>query len=724
MAQTERTDKVPSYPAIIAGHSARTGRERTSLSMLERIYASESQRFVLWLPVCLGVGIGVYFMLAKEPAATWALVPLLPLALIASGLARRGGWILLAVVWLTLMMTGGFAAAIVSARLAAAPVITHPIGETVEGRVLELSRSRSGAPRILLDAVTIYGLTHDDTPARVRLTLLDQRFDRLPMPGEWVRVYASLLPAGRAVEPGGFDFNRRAFFQRLGGIGLTRGHLLILPQQSGMSPMDTARIMLARVRHDLSRGLRDALPGPSGAFAAAIIVGDRVDIQEEDAEALRASNLAHLLAISGLHMGILTGIIFVAIRIGLSLPPGIALRYSTKKWAAAGALLAGLCYLFLSGATVATQRAFVMVAVAFVAIMLDRPAITLRGLALAAAIILLVRPISLLDAGFQMSFAATAALVAGFEATRGRNLRLPLPDGVAWTVLRIFLVYVGALLFSSLLAGVATAPISAFHFNRTAPYGLLANLLAVPVMGLWIAPWACIAAVLAPFGLAGPALTAMGWGIDHVLVVAHWVAAMPGAVRPVAAAPGYVLTLLTLGGLWLILWRGSGRWLGLGGILLALGAWWIAPSRPDVLVSPGAKLVGVLQSEGRALDHPTTQSFAAQSWLRRDGDPSSQDTAASRADFDRGAGWMASDLAFGWRLHVVWGRDPSPQLLQNECRSDVVLVARHGPALSGQCIYVGAADLAEGGALAIRVGLDGPQLTFAEDPSRQRLWSR
>ena len=552
-----------------------------------QLYRSQSRRFVLWLPVCLGIGVWLYFSADTEPEPGWTALLLVPLLAISTGLARRFGWAALAVCWIGFTVTAGFSLALLSARLADAPRIAFPIGETVEGRVIELSRSASGAPRMLLDDVTIYGVEPDDTPVRVRLTMLDHDGEDLPVPGQRIRVYATLMPTGEPVEPGAFDFRRRAFFERLGGVGLTRGHVLILPAVTAESPWDTARLWLARLRDSISRGLRSSLPGPQGAFAAAIIVGDRSDIEEEDAEALRASNLAHLLAISGLHMGILTGLVFALSRLVLAAIPWTAYHLPTKKMAAIMALFAGAAYLGLSGATVATQRAFIMVAVALTAVLFDRPAITLRALAVAAAIILAIRPISLLDAGFQMSFAATVALVAGYETLREKRFGMERKSPSWPYALALGLAtYVGALLLSSLLAGGATAPIAAFHFNRSAPYGLLSNLLALPVMGFWIAPAACLAAVLAPLGLADLPLQAMGLGIEQVLWTAHQIADLPGAVQPVRAAPVAVLGLIALGGLWLALVNGRWRLLGLAGLGAGLVLWSTAPPRPDVLVAP------------------------------------------------------------------------------------------------------------------------------------------
>ncbi len=704
MGRKDRSNKVLNHPVFAA------------------LYRIESRRFALWLPVALGLGIWLYFDARSEPAWVWAMAGLLPLVLLAGGWARRLGWAIFALSWFSLATAIGFGAATLSAHLADAPTIRYPVGETVDGRVLGISRSASGAPRLLLDDVTIHGLEASETPVHVRLTILGDPPDPMPSPGERIRVYASLLPAGDPVEPGAFDFRRRAFFERLGGIGLTRGEVILLPAgDAGL--WDRARITLAQVRDRLSRHLRERLPGRQGAFSAAIIVGDRADIADEDAEALRASNLAHLLAISGLHMGMLTGLIYALARLVFALIPWTAYHFSTKKSAAIVALLAGAGYLALSGATVATQRAFIMVAFAFLAVLVDRPAITLRGLALAAAVILLIRPISLLDAGFQMSFAATVALVAGYEAMRNRTPRRP-DAGPAWAIApRILAIYFFGLLVSSLLAGLATAPIAAYHFNRTAPFGMLSNLLALPVMGFWIAPWACIAAFLAPFGLSGPALDAMGAGIELVLRIAHWVGGLPGAVQPVRAAPGIVLGLIAIGGLWLALWRGPWRFAGPVAVIAGLTIWINAPLRPDVLVAPGARLVGVMGPYGRALDHEKAQSFAAKTWLRRDGDWAGQKRAAARAGLKRDGPRLSAKLNGGWHLEVLWRRKIPPGAIETLCQDQTILIVRHGPPADGPCRYFGARDLKRAGALAFTI--DGNVLTqkSAREPGACRLWT-
>lgn len=690
---------------------------------LDRLYAEEGRRAVLWLPVLLGVGVWAYFALPQEPDWRLAALPLLPAAVLMIGRARRRFW-LLAPALGGCAVALGFAAAMVEARSVAAPVLAGAVEETVDGRVIARSRSASGAPRVLLDRLILYGVDPRETPARVRVALVDTPEAEVPSPGRRIRVYARLLPPGGPVEPGGFDFRRKAYFERLGGVGYAKGPVLDLgPAQAG-GWGDRAALWLAGVRTRLADALMAALPGPQGAFAAAIVTGDRSGIAEEDNEALRAANLSHLLAISGLHMGILTGLVFAALRVGLALWPGVALRHPIKKYAAAAAIVAGAAYLAVAGATVATQRAFIMAAVVFVAVMLDRPAITLRALAVAAAIILLIHPISLLNVGSQMSFAATTALVACYEEIRRRAQRRHGPAaGLSARLGRRVALYAGGLMITSVVAGLATAPFAAFHFNRLAPYGLPANLAAVPAMGLVIAPAAIGAAVAAPIGLADAPLAAMGAGIGWVLAVAHEVAGWEGAYRPVAAAPASVLPLVALGGLWLLLWRGPWRFCGLGAVGLALMLWGAGTQRPDVLIAPGARLIGVMGPEGRAVDHARAQSFAAETWLEADGAPADQADAAARPGLEHGRGWARAPLGAHWRLEVVHGNRPEPDRLRALCGPGVVLIARHGPPVEGPCRYIGEIDLAAGGSAAVFV--DGAEISvrWARSPGRDRAWA-
>jgi len=272
-------------------------------------------------------------------------------------------------------------------------------------------------------------------------------------------------------------------------------------------------------------------------------------------QAIRDSGLAHLLAISGLHIGLVAGILFIWVRAMLALVGPLALRYPIKKWAAATAIAGALAYALIAGSTVPTQRAFLTVGLVLAAVMLDRRGLSIRLVAWAALAILIVQPESLLGPSFQMSFAAVTALIASYEVISERRRYDDYGNSTLPPWLRKAGLYLIGVALTTLIAGIATAPFAVFHLNRFADYGLAANLLAVPVTAMWVMPSAVVAFLLMPFGMEGLALASMGWGVDVIIKVAETVAGWDGAVTLVSAMPTAALCAIVLGGLWLALWR-------------------------------------------------------------------------------------------------------------------------------------------------------------------------
>ncbi|WP_298431709.1 ComEC/Rec2 family competence protein [uncultured Jannaschia sp.] len=566
-----------------------------------------------WLALAFGTGIGAYFALPVEPgaAAALALSAATAMLLVVAYLTRHGiGFLAL---W-TAVALGGVLAGQARTALVAAPVLDFRYYGAVEGRIRIVDRSASGAVRLTLDRVRLDGVPRHETPARVRVSLHGEG-GAVPALGTWVMTTAHLSPPAGPTEPGGFDFQRHAFFQGLGALGYTRLPLLrIAPPEGG------AALAVLRARMAIGTALRNRLPGQQGAVAAAITTGDRSHLSDEVVADLRASNLAHLLAISGLHMGLLVGFVFWAVRGGLALIPRIALTRPTKQWAAATALPFALAYLFLSGGTVATQRAFVMAAVMLGAVLVGQRVLSIRSVAIAALLILAWHPESLIGPGFQMSFAATGALVLAFRALSG-------PERSKWmTGWRGVFV---SLLLSSIVAGAATAPFAAYHFNRIGQFGVLANLLAVPAMGFAVMPMLLLALLLWPIGLEGPPLAIAGAGIGWILEVAARVADMPGAVRTIAAPDPWVLPLLGVGMTVIGCAIGRTRLVGVA-VLMVAGALWLQGGRAEVLIAETGRLVGITGPEGRWLDREKGAGFTAEAWLENDGDPTGQAAAATR----------------------------------------------------------------------------------------------
>ncbi|MBL1437771.1 MAG: ComEC/Rec2 family competence protein [Rhodobacteraceae bacterium] len=666
---------------------------------------SQRQNLMLWSPVVMACGVGAYFALPFEPPlwAGWALlaslVSWLGLAIWTSGFVRL---LFLTVFFLNL----GYLASIYRSASVAAPVLTFRYYGPIEGRVVAIDRSSSKALRITLDRVYLERV--HKTPAMVRVSLFGTAPEMVL--GSRVALVGSLSPPGGPVEPGGFDFRRYAWFDRLGAVGYSRNPVVM------MRPYADAEngLWLDTVRRGLATFVAESIGGQNGAFAAAIITGERSRIDGDVLQTLRDSNLAHLLAISGLHMGLLTGFIFLLVRHGLALWPRLALRIPVKKIGALAALAAGFAYLFLSGGNVATQRAFIMAAVVLFAVLLDRPAFSLRAVALAALLVLLMRPESLGEAGFQMSFAATTALVGVFEMLRTARWWQWVRDHLPRRLMPVF-----TLLLTSAIAGGATAPIAAFHFNQISNFGLAANLLSVPLMGMVVMPAAVIALLLSPFGLGSWAFWLMGKGVGWILGVAAYFSEIENAVTMVPTGPPVVLPLIGLSGCFLFILLGRARVAGIALFSVAISLW-VQSERPTVLINSNASLLGVMTPTGRALNKETAYRFAAGIWLENDGDPANQQAAFSRAGMITESRLTRASLPNGWTLLLNQNKEINAAL----CTAHTILIApKWETAPAGNCLFIGKLDVESLSGFAITFENDEPVVTSAMPRLPLRPWT-
>lgn len=673
---------------------------------LAQMLARQRGHLFEWVPVMLACGIGFYFLLRMEPSALHlAAAAGVAVVLVGFGLFQRlwGAPLLLALGMVAL----GFALAGMRAHMVAGPVLEHRYYGAVTGRVVALDRSASDRLRVTLDRVVLERMTAADTPLRVRIALHETSLGLTRfVPGQVIMATAHLSPPQGPVEPGGFDFQRHAWFKRLGAVGYTRVPVLLW-----QGPGDGPALAVHRARMAMSSWVQGQLPGTVGRFAAALMTGDRSGMDADTLADLRRTNLAHLLAISGLHMGLLTGFVFAALRVVMAAVPVVALRLPVKKLAAIGALVAGAGYLVLSGASVATERAFVMVAVMFAAVLFDRRAISLRAIALAAIIVLVLRPESLLSPGFQMSFAATTALVAAFSTLRDIS-GFRLPAALKW---------VGALVMSSAVAGAATAPFAAAHFNIFASYGLLANLASVPLMGTVVMPGAVIAVLLAPFGLEVVGFTLVRGGLEWILGVADRVAAMDGAVTYIPSPAGWTLPLVSLGGLTVALWQGNARLIGVVPVVVVL-VFWGQAERPALLISEQAGLVGVLGEEGRALSRARGEGFAARAWLENDGDGVVQKTAFDRSGLETKLKLTRQHVMGVDIVHLSGKR--GREATELDCAgADILVVAANLNAKGWPCKVLDRSRLRKSGAIAGHAENGTLRLISVADVRGQRLWS-
>ncbi|WP_143181970.1 ComEC/Rec2 family competence protein [Thalassospira sp. TSL5-1] len=535
----------------------------------------------------LGLGQAVYFSLKTQPSDILLAFALL-IALAGMWLSRH--YVIPFFCWLMLVFAvlGG---GIVQAHLymLQGPVLKKTLyTENLQGKILSLE-PRNGRTRLVITPDDIAGLSRDQLPQKVRLSLSG---DIAVRPGDYFSGKAKIFPLSVPETPGDPDFARNLYFDGIGGTGFALGRSYRIDRDQ---TADTGFFeAIERIRLAIMARIDNGLEPAKAGLANAILVGERGGVAPELAEDLRKSGLAHLLAISGLHMGLLCGVVFFTVRFGLALFPSVALRYPIKKWAAIAGFIIGTFYLLLSGATVPTQRAFVMTAIVLFAVLVDRRAISLRLVAIAAVIVMVLRPDAILGASFQLSFAAVTVLVAFYQGKGGR-LVSPQRDLPVWQRIGRYLF---ALFITGIMVTAVTAPIIGFHFGRISLLGVLSNLVAIPLMAFWIMPGIVAVLVLLPFGLEGIALGFLAPGLDMLIALAHLVARQDWGLWHIAQPPALAVILAMLALLWLIIWRQRVLWLC--AIVPAVGAAIaiIGVQSPDLLVGGDQKDWALYQEQG------------------------------------------------------------------------------------------------------------------------------
>ena len=570
--------------------------------------------FIL-IPVFLALGAIAYFSLAYEPGFAALAAASLGLTTIAI-LARPLPVLHLAACAAVLFLLGVVVAKLESHR-AATKVVGSEISTLLTGDVAAIEHMADGRVRLSIDVTGTERPVLRYAPDRVRVSA--RRVPDGLQPGAAVTGLVRLMPPSGPVRPDSYDFSFESYFD---GIGAS-GFFLRDPQraeQSGPSP-PVARFFAAveRARNGVADRIRSRIPGAEGEIAAALVVGVRAGIPQDVNDALRRAGLYHIISISGLHMALVAATIMGCLRGGFALFPQFSSRRPVKKYAAVVALFGLAAYLFFSGADVAAQRSFIMLAVMLAALLFDRAALTMRNLAISAVVVIFISPHEVTGPSFQMSFAATAALVgayAGWSDYRSRRPIQPPPGrSLGRSALRKALVFATGLAATSLVAGGATSIYSALHFQQVSSLGLLANLTAMPIVSAVVMPSAVFGTLAMPFGLDGYCFEIMGIGLSATVAIARWFAERSpldiiGLVSPTGVV---VLTIALLIATTCTTWlRAAALPVALAG-LLSLGQ----QSPPDLLISEDARLVGMALGNGQlAANRARPNEFTVDNWTR------------------------------------------------------------------------------------------------------------
>jgi ComEC/Rec2-related protein len=630
----ERGPVVLTQGGLFRRSAARLDRLRRRLPVMleeETVYGHG----FLFLPVIIGAGAACWFALPENPAF-WPFFLVFCVCTIVVVVSRyRSGTTHLLPLGLALFLGGMMLAQFETWRRNTV-ILDTPVTTELAGVVERREIDSQGRWRYIV------GIERTSNPEIRRLpqrvSLLARSRHQPAQIGETISGRARISPPSGPALPALNDFAFSSYFDGIGAVGFFYG----APKKQAAAPSTrswSAEIesQLFDLRSTIATRIRETVPSDAGAFAAAIVTDERRAISQETTEALRLSGLAHIVAISGLNMALAAGIFFVGVRTVLSVFTGFAQAYPVKKLAALGALMMATAYYLISGFGVSAERAYIMMAIMLVAVLFDRPSISLHNVALSALVIIAMSPSEILGPSFQMSFAATAALVAGYalwkHRAEGRDPEpLPFRHPVVTPVLASW-NFAAGIFVTSLIGGISTAMFSVEHFHRIATYGLAANLAAMPVISFVVMPAGLVGMLLMPFGLDAPFMKLMGLGLEAVIAIARHVAAWGGDVGIGRQHPWF-LTVSTAGFLLLTLLRTKLRLIGLPLMVTALLLSWHERSTPlpDMLVSEDGTMVALVHGEGIATNRARPPDFIYGQWKRALllGDPIKPEISPSR----------------------------------------------------------------------------------------------
>ena len=578
--------------------------------MLEKItdtFFAEKERWFSWISVLFGMGIGLYFGLSAEPSLWWTL-GIIEIFILIVILYRKSEEKLLFLSIPAIVLAGFTYIQLDAAYIAKIPRLEGEEAIYVQGRISNVDYNSKQRQRITLEKMQNFA--GEEIKGSYKITLMPYAAEKTFQVGECVELAAKVMPPYPTTMVGGYQFDRKTFFDKINGTGYSLSRVFVIP--CGKSQI-TGESVIEKIRNKIVKRIESVLPQDEAGIASALIAGVRNGISQRVTNNYRDSGLAHFLSISGLHMSMLAGFMFLLVRYVVVLMPGLALRYDSKKIAAVFAVVMSFVYLLISGYSVPTQRAFLMTLIFLIGVMISRRSISMRTISWSALCVLMVSPVALITPSFQMSFAAVVALIAFYESCRS-YVQIKVRDK---NIFKIVLVYLFGIVVSDFIASIATLPYSIYHFNRVAVYTSLGNLLAGPIIGLWIMPFVLISMLLMPLGLDYVPLKILGYGIHWVNEITAYVSALPHAGVPVMSMPMWGLIAITLGGLWLCLWQR--KWRHFGWIGIAIGSLSLCLTQtPDVLIDSSGKAIAVKDKADNMVVLPSRgKMFIKNIWLEK-----------------------------------------------------------------------------------------------------------
>ncbi len=678
------------------------------LHHLKEYFFAERDRWFAWIPVLFGLGIGMYFLLPSEPSK-WLTLAIIETMIVSAYLGRHKPEFLFGLTITAVIVLGFADIQLKSIYLSKNEFVSEEEKLYLKGRITDTDYNYRGNPRFILEDMENYD--GETVSGRYKLTGISQK-DEVIL-GSCVELIASISPLPVPVMPGGYQMNRKLFFEGIRAVGFVPSRIIPIDCVTETSLSLRLKMFVKNLRDNIVQKINAVLPADEAGIASAIVAGDKSGISQQIIQNYRDSGLAHFLSISGLHMSMIAGIMFFLVRLIISFIPPLVRKYNSKKIAAIFAIFISFIYLFISGAGIPTQRAFIMTFIVLLGVLFDRRAISMRMIAMAGLAVLIFSPQALISASFQMSFAAVVVLIAFYEKYASplarfmnggghKNLFLPV------RIFRVLVVYILGLIISDLVASLATLPFAVYHFNRIAIYTTLANSLSGPVIGFVIMPFVLLALILMPLGLEYLPLKIVGWGIGYVNEITSYTASLPHAGYQVVSMPFWGLLLITLGGLWLCLWERKWRCWGIPFVII--GSLSVFTVRvPDVMVDANAEVFAVKNKAGEISILPSRgNNFIKNVWLEKTANdkPTSEEKDRIKAVYD--------------------GTETDKSLIDMVCDEesciykDKIKIIKSG----GLEIEGAALDISESSGAVLYLNEDGVQVKTVREDMGERYWNK
>lgn len=555
---------------------------------------AEDARWIVWSPVLFGTGILIYFSFSFE-LSKWIILLLIELLLVLFFIFRNSHNKVFVLCNFFIIVLG-FAMACLQSYYISKSVfpVEKETKSYIKARIDYIDYNYRGKQRLIVDDVFDY--YNQPIKGTHRFSLTTENIELKT--GDCIETVANFAPLTKPFLVGGYEPQRDLFFNKISSTGYISTAVYKIDCEKKLHIND----YMNHIRQKIDARIKSVLPKDVAGVVSSISIGERGGISMKISENYRDSGLAHFLSISGLHMSMITGLMFFFIRFIVVFIPYLSLRFDSKKIAAVFAIVVSFIYLLISGMQIPAQRAFIMTTIVLIGVLFDRIAISMRVIAISAIVILIISPISLLGPSFQMSFSAVIALIAFYERYSGSVSRFIKGEGynrnsLFKKTIKIFWVYIVGILLTDFVASIVTSVFASYHFNRISIYTTIGNLLSGPIIGFIIMPFLLFSLILMPFGLDYYALRITGYGVSLVNDIVFDVASMDNASILVPSFPVWGLLLMSFGFLWLCIWQR--KWRIWGFIAIFIGFLSIFTSKqPDILINDDASVVAIKDNYG------------------------------------------------------------------------------------------------------------------------------